>query len=291
LEKLVSIVILNWNGKDVIFECLKSLEKLDYPNYEIVVVDNGSTDGSCELLEKGYPDIKLVKNRENLGVAQGINIGVKHSTGEYVLLLNNDTIVDESLLKELLKVLERGDDVGVVGPKIYYFDDPQRIWAAGGGKINWRTGDVRLSGGDEIDKGQYESVTELDYVSGCALLTRKDLFCKIGYMDESFFAYFEETDWCVRASNEGYRLLYVPKARMWHKVRASSRNISGFHEYQMTRNMFWFLKKHLDKTLYRKFLLYFFLFKLWYQLGVYIFYLREFSAVKPFFRGLVDGIS
>ena len=291
MEKLVSIVILNWNGKDVIFECLKSLEKLDYPNYEIVVVDNGSTDGSCELLEKGYPDIKLVKNRENLGVAQGINIGVKHSTGEYVLLLNNDTIVDESLLKELLKVLENGDDVGLVGPKIYYFDYPQRIWAAGGGKINWHTGDVRLSGGDEIDKGQYESITELDYVSGCALLTSKELFHKIGYMDESFFAYFEETDWCVRASNEGYRLLYVPKARMWHKVRASSRNISGFHEYQMTRNMFWFLKKHLDKTLYRKFLVYFFLFKLWYHLGVYIFYLKEFSALKPFFKGVIDGIS
>lgn len=290
LEKLVSIVTLNWNGKEVLLECLESLKKLNYSNYEIIVVDNGSTDGSCEILEENYPEIKLIKNKENLGVAMGNNIGIKHSHGDYVLLLNNDTIVDSNLIKELLKVLENEKDGGVVGPKIYYYDEPHKIWAAGGGRINWLTGDVRLFGGDEIDRGQYEDITDVDYVSGCALFTRRELFEKIGYLDEIYFAYFEETDWCVRACKEGYRLLYAPQAKMWHKVRSSSQTISGFHEYQMTRNMFWFLKKHLDKQHYRNFLIYFFFIKLWYKIGIYLFYDKEFKALKPFFKGISDGI-
>ena len=290
MKRLVSIIILNWNGKEDTIECLESLKKLDYPNYELIVVDNGSTDGSCEILKKNYPYVKLIENEKNLGVATGYNLGIYQATGEYILLLNNDIVVDRSLLKELVSVLESNPEIGIVGPTMYYYDDPKRIWVGGGGGIYWNKGKTSLLRTNEIDNGDFDEITEVDYIAGCALLTKRDLFEEIGYMDTKYFAYWEETDWCVRVHKAGYKVLYVPKAKIWHKISATSKKISGFAEYHLTRNMFWFMRKHATKKQYLSFLLHFFGFRFWFTSGIYIVYNKDIKAFISFLRGVLDGI-
>ena len=286
----VSIIILNWNGKEDTIECLESLRKLDYPNYDVIVVDNGSTDGSCEILKKNYPYVKLIENEKNLGVATGYNFGIYQARGEYILLLNNDTVVDGDLLKELVTVLESNPEIGIVGPTMYYYDDPKRIWVGGGGGIYWNKGKTSLLRTNEIDNGEFDEITEVDYIAGCALLTKRELFEEIGYMDTKYFAYWEETDWCVRACKAGYKVLYVPKAKIWHKISSTSKKISGFAEYHLTRNMFWFMRKHATRRQYLSFLLYFFGFQFWFTSGIYIVYHKDVRAFISFFRGVVDGL-
>ena len=290
MKKLVSIIILNWNGKEDTIECLESLRKLDYPNYEIIVVDNGSTDGSCEILKKNYPYVKLIENKKNLGVAEGNNLGIYQAKGEYILLLNNDIVVDRDLLKELLTVLESNPGIGIVGPTMYYYDDPKRIWVGGGGKIYWNKGEADILRSNEIDNGQFDEITEVDYIASCALLTKKELFEEIGYMDTKYFAYWDETDWCVRALKAGYKVLYVPKAKMWHKVSSTSKKISGFAEYYLTRNRFLFMKEHATRMQYLSFLLYFFGFEFWFTSGIYIVYHKDINAFISFFRSVMDGL-
>ena len=289
MKKFVSIIILNWNGKEDTIECLESLRKLDYPNYEIIVVDNGSTDGSCEIFKKNYPYVKLIENEKNLGVAEGNNLGIYQAKGEYILLLNNDIVVDRNLLNELLTVLESNPEIGIVGPTMYYYDDPKRIWFGGGGKICWNRGKTNILRSNEIDNGQFEKITEVDYIVSCALLTKKELFKKIGYMDSKYFAYFDETDWCVRAHKAGYRVLYVPKAKIWHKISSTSKKISGFTEYYFTRNQFLFMKRHATRRQYLSFLLHFLGFQFWFKSGILMIYHRDVKSFISFLNGAIDG--
>ena len=224
----VSIIILNWNGLEDTVECLESLKDIDYPNYEIIVVDNGSTDGSCDFLKANFPYVRLIENNENLGFAEGNNCGIRQASGKYVLLLNNDVVVDRYFLKELVNVAESDPAIGAVGAVAYYYDDPQRIWQAAG-MISWNRGRIRIVGRNEVDEGQFNEVTEVDYVPGCSMLVRRELFERVGYLDPKYFVYYDETDWCIRAQRAGYRVLYAPRAKVWHKVSASSKEGSGFY--------------------------------------------------------------
>jgi GT2 family glycosyltransferase len=243
----VATIILNWNGLADTMECLASLQKLDYPNYDIVVVDNGSTDKSVEVIRKNFPDVTLIENKENLGFVGGNNVGLHHTLNrdvDYVLLLNNDTIVDSRFLVELIKVLEVDRKIGIASPLIFYYDTPDEIWAAGAA-INWANGFTeRLRAGDTADDG--EPVFDVDFVSGCALLAKREVIEATGLLDADFFLYYEEIDWCVRAHKKGYRIVCVPQARIWHKVSKSIGVSSPLVSYYMTRNALLFLKKHLS---------------------------------------------
>ena len=250
MPKKVFILLLNWNGKNDTIECVESLKKVTYDNFEIVLVDNGSKDGSQKYLKKHYPNIKLIETYKNIWFAGGNNVGInyilKHNP-DYILLLNNDTIVRPNFLENLLTVAESDKNTGIVGPKIFYNDSPNKIWFAGG-KINWKKNNVpsvKHIGQDEIDTDQYNNARSVDFVSGCALLIKNDVIKKIGLLDPDYFLYYEDTDWCVRAKNAGFNILYVPQSVIYHKIMQTINKSYLKHGYFVSRNRMKLVKKHL----------------------------------------------
>ncbi|MDH4135795.1 MAG: glycosyltransferase family 2 protein [Anaerolineae bacterium] len=244
----VTIIVLNWNGLADTLECLESLAGLDYPTYEVVVVDNDSTDGSVEAIRARFPQVTLIENGENLGFAGGNNVGMCYAMDQgtdYVLLLNNDTIVDPEFLTTLVKAAESDPSIGIVSPILYYYDEPHTIWCAGA-SIDWRRGVTHRLRAEEPDDGQDERIHEVDFVSGCALLAKSSVVKDTGLMDHEFFLYYEEADWCVRARAQGYRIVFVRAAKVWHKVSRSAGQDTPLVSYYMTRNTLRFLWKNLS---------------------------------------------
>jgi GT2 family glycosyltransferase len=241
----VCIIVLNWNGCDDTLACLASLSQLDYPDYTIAVVDNGSTDNSVAAIRAAYPQIKLIETGDNLGYVGGNNVGLEHARttdADYALLLNNDTEVAPDFLRLLVEAAEVDPMIGIVGPTIYYFDWPEVIWSAGGA-IDWNRGYTWMIGLDEVDRGQFgEDPCPADFVSGCALLVKMPLVEQVGLLDPRFFAYYEETEWCVRVARAGFKILHVPRAKIWHKISPVAREASPQVHYYMTRNRLLFLK-------------------------------------------------
>lgn len=222
-EPLVLVIVLNWNGKDTTIECLHSLERQIYPNFQVVVVDNGSTDGSQAALREAFPAVILIENNSNLGFSEGNNVGVRFALeqgADYVLLINNDTIVDERMLTELVQVMASDDRIGAVGPKMYFYTAPQTLWAAGG-IIHFGVNVSWMRGWNQLDTGQYGDLAEVDYIPGCGLLVRAATIEMVGLIDPDYFAYYEDVDWCWRMKQRGYRIVYVPAAKMWHKASLS----------------------------------------------------------------------
>jgi hypothetical protein len=241
----VTIIVLNWNGLNDTLDCLESLDQLDYQNYKVVVVDNGSVDGSVLVIRERFPGVTIIENGENLGYAGGNNIGLRYAMvqgADYAILLNNDTVVDPAFLRILVDAVQAEPAVGIAGPTIYYHPRPEVIWSAGGA-IDWQRGSTRMVGLDERDEGQFGAEPRLvDFVTGCAMLVRRAVMEQVGLLDERFFTYYEETEWCVRAAGAGYKILHVPEARMWHKISPSAQADSSFVHYYMTRNRLLFLK-------------------------------------------------
>ena len=246
IQKKVTIIILNWNGKEDTIECLESLKHITYPNYEILLVDNGSTDGSVECFRERYPVMEIIENGENLGFAEGNNVGIRRAMddgADYVLLLNNDTVVDPEFLGELVKVAEGDEEIGVVGPKIYYYDEPNKIHY-GGGKINWWIGRPYHCLINTIDSDNFiNDAEDVDFVTGCCMLLNVQINNDI-FFDEKYFAYFEDADLCVRLQRSGYKLVYNPNSKIWHKISRSSGLQSEFYNYHFGRNRILFMKKH-----------------------------------------------
>lgn len=244
----ISILILNWNGLSDTLECLESVKKIDYPNFEVIVVDNGSTDGSATTISRLHPDIVIIETGKNLGFAEGNNVGIRHvlhKGSDFILLLNNDTVVDPQLLNAFIEASDLNPE-GVFGAKIYKYSDPCRIWFAG---ARW---DKEFShfvhiGCEEIDNGdKYELYQEIDYVCGCAIFFGKGAVEKVGYLEPKFFLNFEETDWCFRARRSGFRCILAPKAKVWHKVSASfGGRSSPLYSYFMARNYLLWAERNL----------------------------------------------
>ena len=239
----VGIVILNWNRPDDTTAALKSLGQVDYPSFEVVVVDNGSRDDSPKLLRERFPGLALIDNGRNLGFAGGNNVGIRYLLergAHYILLLNDDTEVSPDFLRLLVAEGERDARIGILGPKIYYYDPGNIIWFAGGAVSKF--GQPSHPGADEIDDGKPESSRKVDYVTGCAILVKREVLERIGLLDERFFIYFEETEWCARARRAGFRVVYVPWARLWHKITPTARAHSRRYLYLMARNRLLYLR-------------------------------------------------
>lgn len=248
LKPTVVIIVLTWNQRDLTLACLESLKGMDYPQdrLEVIVVDNGSGDGTAEAVRAQYPLVVLLENKDNLGFAEGNNVGLRHALrgdAEYIMLLNNDTVVDRDLLRHLLQLMETNETVGIAGPKMLYYDAPDIVWNAGN-HIDWRLGGIQRIQGDQRDGEVSEQPQEVDFITACAILLRRQVINQIGLLDPRFFMYFDETDWCTRARKAGWRILYVPKARIWHKVSATIGVTSPAIDYYMTRNVLLFLVKN-----------------------------------------------
>ena len=299
----VAIIVLNWNGLADTVECLESLKKITYPNHEIIMVDNGSDGDDAGVLEEKFGDhIHLVRNDRNYGYAGGNNIGIKYalanSTPDYVLVLNNDTTVAPDFLDHLISAAEGDAATGIVGPCAYYHSFPDRIYAAGG-RVSMRTGQTFHIGMKETDRGQYGTRREVDYLPGCCLLIKRAVIEQAGLFDESYFCYWEESDYCFRAREADYKIVYVPEARIWHKAPVilkawqktpAGQKESALYHYYMIRNTFRFMRKHATKAQYRTFLLHLFMYRLWYRTAVCLLYHRDPGLLLGFLRGVRDGL-
>jgi GT2 family glycosyltransferase len=217
-------VLLNWNGKEDTLACLASLAKTEYLRHTVVVVDNGSTDGSQDRIRGTFPDVVLIQNERNLGFTGGNNVGIEYGLAhgaDFVYLLNNDTVVDPRMFDELLKVAHQYPHAGILGAKIYYFDQPRLIWFAGG-KWTPERAWFRHVGKDEQENDRdWEQIRETDYACGCAMFVRAEVFRRIGLLDPRFFILWEECDFCYRAKRSGYPTMFVPQAKVWHKISST----------------------------------------------------------------------
>lgn len=259
MDKLkTAIVIVNYNGLDYTLDCLASLRqaKLGKNQLEIVIVENGSTDGSLEALSS-LKDIHLVTSFENLGFSGGANLGINFALKrncDYIIILNNDTIVHKLALLKLLAATKVGD---IISPKIYFapgfefhkerYKKSERgrvIWYAGG-KIDWANIIGTHQGVDEVDIGQFNRRHQIDLATGACMLVKRQVFDKIGLLDEKYFLYLEDMDFCQRAKYANFKLLFEPKSIIWHK-NAGSTGGSGsrLQDYYITRNRLLFAAKY-----------------------------------------------
>jgi GT2 family glycosyltransferase len=215
---LVISVILNTNRKDDTLACLDSLSKSTYPNHQVIVLDNASTDGSIDAIRQYYPDVQIIPLHENRGYAGNNNIGIQaaiDSGADWVFVLNEDTILSKDCIEQLINVAKLNTKIGILGPLVYHDDEPNLIQSAGGWlNKRWEAGHIGLN---EADKGQYNQPRLVEWISGCAILVRRALIEQIGLLDERFFYYWEETEFCLRASHKGWFIVHVPAAKLWHK--------------------------------------------------------------------------
>lgn len=238
MNKKVYIIVLNWNGKEDTLDCLASLRSTDYENYQTVLVDNGSEDDSVRAVKEKFPEVEVVETGKNLGFAGGNNVGIEYAMkagADYVFLINNDTTVHPDYLKELVAVAESDPKIGAAGSKIYYHSEPERIWFAGG-TVNWLCNKGEHIGLNEVDKGQYDEIKEVGYLTGCALLVKREVIEKIGVLEDDYFLYYEDTDFSLRVHNAGYKTVYVPKSKIYHKVSRSTKPGSASYVYYHVRN-------------------------------------------------------
>jgi GT2 family glycosyltransferase len=222
----VFIIILNYNGLDCIKTTLVSVLRLDYLNFEIVLVDNNSQDGSFELVRREFPKVTSIKNSENLGFSAGNNIGIEYALergADYIFLLNYDTKVEKSSLSYLVEEMEKDKKTGIASPMIFE-GDTSNVWFSGG-KIDW----LKMKS-EQIKNKKTKNYYNSDYLSGCAMLIRAEVFRKIGLFDEKFFLYWEDTDFSVRAKKAGYKLAVYPQSRICHFEKSQEK---------MERKIYW----------------------------------------------------
>ncbi|MBU4352837.1 MAG: glycosyltransferase, partial [Nanoarchaeota archaeon] len=236
VSKKVSIVIPNYNGQKYLGECIDSLYHLDFPSeqYEIIVVDNASFDNSREFILSTYPDVVLIQPERNLGFAGGCNLGIKNSRGEYIVLLNNDTVVDVNWLKELVAIADSDKEIAIVGSKLLFKHNPNEIQNAGSYLTS--TGDGGDIGFRQPDEGQYDTTREAMAVCGASMLIRRTLIEEIGALDEDFVAYYEDTDLCYRTRLYGKKIVFASKSVVYHVHAATSGEWSPFFTFLVFRN-------------------------------------------------------
>ena len=240
---LASVIILNWNGGTYVEESIVSILKQNYPEYELIVVDNGSTDFSLQTIKDRFKDkLCLIENKTNMGFAAGNNIGIRQARGEYVVLLNNDATVDISWLKELVAIAEIDPSVGMCASKVLNYFNRDIIDTAG--HLVYRDGLNRGRGRLEKDKGQYDKIEEVFFPSGAAALYRKAMLDEIGLFDEDFFAYGEDADIGIRGRLGGWKCVYVPTAIAYHRYSASSSAYSPMKAFFVERNRAWVALKN-----------------------------------------------
>jgi GT2 family glycosyltransferase len=237
----ISIIILNWNGGDYLIRCVDSVMKTDYPNdlLEVIIVDNGSTDGSAKLAKKMFPQVKLIENERNLGFCIGNNIGIKNSSGDIIILLNNDTFVDKDWIKEILKCAQ-DPEVGIIGCRLYF--PGTRIIQSLGFKMKF-LGFYESIGAGQEDKGQFYDVGYVDYVAGAAMAIKREVLNRIGLLDPAFYAGHEDVDLCYRARRAGYKVV-TSNAIVYHYGSLSWNKLPVRKIYLAERNKIYFVLKH-----------------------------------------------
>ena len=238
--KSVLVIVLNWNGWRDTVECLTSLEKLNYRNFQVVVIDNGSTDDSVLRIRLAFPGVSIIEAKKNLGFAGGCNLGIRHALeegAEYVWLLNNDTTVDPDALVALVQKAEADPQVGAVGSAIYSAVDPDRLLAWGGGRVNFWLGRSRHFLSSVPD-------SEIQFLTGASLLLTRSVLESVGLLDEGFFMYWEDADYCFRLRRASWKLAAAGDSKVWHKEQGSSERKGILLDDQFNRSASRFFSRH-----------------------------------------------
>ncbi len=335
----ITIIILNFNGWRDTVECLESLFQIDYSNFDVIVLDNCSSDDSIlKIVEyaKGQLAVNskfvsfnkkslslfklsvenvssfdklayerftcverlvLLTNKHNDGFAKGNNLAISFALqnlgSDYVLLLNNDTVVDRSFLREIAAVAESVKNVGIIGPKIYHYNYSGRsdvIYYAGEDIDIGRAAEGKRYGFNDIDRGQYNHIREVDKIDGACMLIKTEVFKRSGFLESSFFVYWEDSDFCYRVKKDGFKIVYVPTARLWHKWASTIGGINNpTRIYYYTRNRYVFLARNFRGAIKIDFLLYLLGYNFWLNIGYFI-KLRSIKGLSSFLRGSFDGL-
>ncbi len=327
-EPHVSIIILNWNGWKDTIECLDSVIDNNYKNYDLIILDNSSKDESIkkinnhlknlksknisffdldekdiELFElnslnknkKSKKNIFFIKNDFNYGFAGGNNIGIKFAlrklNSDFVLLLNNDTIVDSNFLIELINVTNEKEKVGLVGPKVYYynFNNKKNVIQWSDSYFISQIGLIKNSKRGNIDNFEDDCYKEVTFLYGACLLINKDIIEKVGLLDNDYFLYWEETDLCYKVRKLGYNLYFVPKSKIWHKLDEKVR-LSQTSSYYYSRNALMFAKKNLEGLEKLLFFLFFNFIRMPLSLFLYYIIYKKKDVAKMFLKGSYHGI-
>lgn len=255
IQPSVYIILLNYNGyKDTIC-CIDSLRDINYKNYKIIVVDNHSTDSSKKEISqyiKNKEDVIFIESKENLGFSGGNNLGIKYAmdkNADYICLLNNDTTVESDFLNYLVDAMENDKGIGISAGKIMYYDNKDIVWSAGG-YIDSKKAIGYNYAINKHEKNLKDESREVTFLTGCLQLIRREVFENVGLYDHEYFLYMEDVDFCKRAINSGYKLVYVPESKIYHKVSASTGGqVSPMVVYYMTRNRLLFSSKYTDKLI------------------------------------------
>lgn len=287
----VLAIVLNFNGREMTLATVASLLALDYPELGVLVVDNGSTDGSDAAVGAAFPAVRRLRTEVNLGISGGLNLGFRVGLDEgwdYLMPMNNDIEVAPDLLRELVAAAEADPERGCIGPKCYYyFGDRNRLWSAGG-ILRFRESVTRERGMGEPDRGQFDRDGEVDYVNGALMLIRRGALSATGLWDPVYHVSVEDADWCVRMKRAGFRCWYAHRARLWHMVSPTTGGYTAGRTFRTGRSTAIFVRKYAGVLGWAGFLL-------WTAAALPAAFLRELprgntAAVAAKFRGVLAGL-
>ena len=291
LNKKIAIIIVNWKQYELTINCLLSLQKLEYKNWKVILVDNESNFEKINKIKSDFNKVEVIESKENLGFASANNLGIKYAIKnkfEYVMLLNNDTEVNKKFLSPLFNSFQNDNSLGAVQPLIMNYNNRAKVWNAGGYLNNF-------FGFPYTNKKLNNKNQQIDWITGCCILLKTKVIKKAGLMDEDFFAYYEDVDWSLRIKKLGYKLDVVESSVIFHHGTKSSNdsnlegNLSPFVHYLNIRNHIYLVKKHSDKFNFIGVLFYQFLKILFYS--IYFILRLRFSKLNMVYRGLNDGIN
>ena len=285
----VAIVILNWNGLDDTLECLCSLRAIDYPNYEVIIVDNASEDGDVKVIEAKHGHwIHVIKNKRNLGFAEGNNIGIRYALkqdADYVLLLNNDTTVSPSFLNKMVDAARSDDEIAILIPTIYDYDVPDTIQSQMR-KIGWYG-----PPGATIRLQNSKRLVDVEIALGTCMLIKRETVERIGLLSSDYFLQVEDTDYSVRTQRQGFRIVCVPQATIWHKGSASLNKVPAEKLGYFTRNRFLLRAKYATNLQLATFVAWALLVEAPINLIYYLLRFRDLGTAKGLLWGAREGVS
>lgn len=242
---LISIISVNYNNTEVTCDLLLSIACINYKNIEVIIVDNASNEDPTTKLKEVYPSVEVIRTDKNLGFAGGNNIGIRSAKGDYLFLVNNDTIFTNDIIEGLLDVFETYPDAGVASPKFHYYDSPGTIEFAGYEKVNIFNGRNSMIGCNEKDFGQYDKVSETNYAHGGGMLIASKVIKEVGLIPECYFLYYEELDWCEQIKRKGYKIYYQYKSLLYHKESMTVGKKSTLKTFYLSRNRILFMRRNV----------------------------------------------
>lgn len=296
--KEVAVILVNWNSFEYTHQCIQSLKKCNQEIFDIIVVDNGSQDESKQMLAETHPEIILLSSKSNLGFAGGNNLGINYALNQsyhYLMLLNNDTFVEADFLDVLLKYMEENLDVGVIQPKIYCNHNRSLLWN-GGSYFFKLICKPYTKGYFKKDNSENNYIKKVDWVTGCAFLTRTSIIKEVGLLEEKFFIYYEDVDLSFRVKSKGYQLIYHPQSKIYHiagmahksKKKGKEGFVSPTVHYLNQRNKIWFIKRYVKWYS----LIPTFIYNFFYSIAVISYFVvyRRFKKLEAFLMGTKDGL-